>query len=62
MVVKTSFYRGGIDMFKMYLYEVSADNGSTWTTQWLTENEAMEHDKMGYIVKQKDKQLFYKEI
>ena len=49
-------------MFRMYLYEVSADNGNTWTSQWLTENEAVEHEISGCIVKQKDKRLFYKEI
>lgn len=37
-------------MFKLYLYEISADDGNTWTTQWLTANEAEEHEKNGCIV------------
>lgn len=49
-------------MYKMHLYEVSADNGNTWTTQWLTENEVKECKGYGYIVKLKDNGLSYKEI
>ena len=47
-------------MFKLYMYELSADNGKTWTTQWLTANEAEEHEKMGYIVNKPS--LCHKEI
>lgn len=47
-------------MFKLYLYEVSADNGKTWTTQWLTANEAEEHERSGCIVNQLS--WCYKEI
>ena len=47
-------------MFKLYLYEVSADNGKTWTTQWLTPNEAEEHEINGCIVNQLS--WCYKEI
>lgn len=34
----------------LYCYKVSADDGKTYTTQWLTEEEAEEHKAMGYIV------------
>lgn len=47
-------------MFKLYLYEVSADDGKTWTTQWLTANEAEEFEVNGCIVNQLS--LCYKEI
>lgn len=47
-------------MFKLYMYELSADDGKTWTTQWLTANEAEEHEKNGYIVNQLS--WCYKEI
>lgn len=36
--------------FVLKLYRVSADNGETWTEQWLTENEAQESiEKYGMI-------------
>ena len=40
-------------MSKLYLFEVSKD-GKTWTDQWLTEAEAEEYDKHGYIVRYKN--------
>ena len=51
-----------VDMFKLYLYRMSADNGNTWTEQWMTENEAKEVKREGYIVIACDSRLFYKEI
>ena len=47
-------------MFKLYMYELSADDGKTWTSKWLTANEAEEHEKNGYIVNQLS--WCYKEI
>lgn len=38
-------------MFRLYLYDISADGGQTWTSQWLIENEAEEEKKNGWIVK-----------
>ena len=49
-------------MFKLYLYRISADNRKTWTEQWMTENEAKEVEREGYIVVACDKRLHYKEI
>jgi hypothetical protein len=34
----------------MKLYNISADGGNTWTTQWLREHEVEEHKQLGYIV------------
>ncbi len=32
------------------LYSISGDFGETWTEQWLTEDEALAHKVMGYVV------------
>lgn len=49
-------------MYKLYLYRISADNRSTWTEQWMTESEAKEAEKEGYIVIACNKLLHNKEI
>lgn len=36
------------------LYEVSADKGKTWTKQWLTPMEALEHMMRRYAVRRFD--------
>lgn len=35
---------------KLNFYEIRSANGKTYTRQWLTQAEAREHEKMGYIV------------
>lgn len=36
----------------MKLYDISADNGNSWTEQWLTEQEAQDlQEKYDYLVK-----------
>ena len=37
----------------MKLYNISADGGNTWTTQWLREHEVEEHKQLGYIVEER---------
>ena len=48
-------------MVRFYLYDISSD-GKTTTTQWLTEEEAKEHEELGYIVKRRDHLLHYMEL
>ena len=45
----------------LYLYDISADGGKTWSTQWLTPNEAAEQQKEypNWIIKPKDPRLHY---
>jgi len=44
---------------KMYLFDISADGGKTWTAQWLTEEEADEHRREhGYILEEHDVKRF----
>lgn len=37
----------------LWLYDISADNGKTWTTQWLTPIESVEEKNKGKIVKKR---------
>lgn len=34
----------------MKLYSISRDRGQTWTTQWLTTEEALDEERCGSIV------------
>ena len=36
------------------LHEISADHGKTWTVQWLTPTEVMEHKMLGYATRALD--------
>lgn len=40
--------------FTLYKFRISADNGQTWTEQWLTENEATEERNAGRICERVD--------
>lgn len=40
-------------------YNISADNGESWTQQLLSKAEAEEHKDFGYIVNDKE---FYKDL
>ncbi len=33
------------------LHDISADNGKTWTKQWLTPTEVLEHRLNGYVTR-----------
>lgn len=37
------------DWITYHLYKISADGGNSWTSQWLTADEARQHRKDGYI-------------
>ena len=39
---------------RLLLYEVSADKGETWTKQWLTPTEALEHMMSGHVARRFD--------
>ena len=41
-------------MMKYWLFDVSADGGRTWTTQWLTIHEAQQEIKCGNLVSRKE--------
>ena len=51
-------------IFRLFLFDISADGGKTYTTQWLTNNEAEEIKKEfpHYIIIKRDPGQFYKEI
>lgn len=36
---------------KKTLHDVSADKGETWTTQWLTPTEVLQHRTLGYVTR-----------
>ena len=38
---------------KKWLFDISADGGKTWTTQWLTIREAESEIRHGHIVKRR---------
>lgn len=37
----------------LWLYDISSDNGKTWTSQWLTPIEAAEEKSKGKIVRKR---------
>lgn len=48
-------------VWTMFKYRVSADEGETWTEQWLTETEAREEvERYGYLCERVDSTSFKK--
>jgi hypothetical protein len=35
----------------MKLFDISGDRGKTWTAQWLTPDEVLQHKMMGYTIR-----------
>lgn len=52
-----------IMIFKMRLYKISADKGISWTEQWLTNDEVVEHrrNEPNQLIELKNQQS-YKEV
>ncbi|MEG0898384.1 MAG: hypothetical protein RSF40_01560 [Oscillospiraceae bacterium] len=50
-------------IFKMRLYKISADKGISWTEQWLTNDEVVEHrrNEPNQLIELKNQQS-YKEV